>query len=412
MIQSLTIQCFQSHKCSRLDLSPGINTLVGDSDQGKSATLRALLWCVTNSPSGDAYVSDWIKTPKGKIKAGEACRVVVDTNPGDGKRSVCRVRADDFNGYKLYDGGDDCQEFSALRTDVPQAVQDAFNLGPVNIQRQMDPPFLIAETPGEAARIVNGLVDLSIIDDTLAEISSVSRANTSEMKHVSQDLEAKVKELESLSWVEELENLSSRISELEERIQEKRDMVSSLSSDLETYEGLESVVCNISPVLHDASYTMDSVAPVQVKMGNTMRRLNSMEHSLQDWDRIPDLGDLPDLAESVMDQARIVMDMVTRRNTRIKDLESDLHVVGSATRFLEITGQLEDVEDTMSRIPRMERAMSGTRESIHMMETTLEDYDRIRDQCGDDVSRSIQEMEDELATMACPLCGRPGCKCK
>ena len=95
MLQTIQIHNFQSHENSQLDLSPGINTLVGDSDCGKSAVMRAILWAITNSPQGDAYVSDWTKTPKGKQMSGAATYVAIDTNPQKdrGKFSVVRKRS-------------------------------------------------------------------------------------------------------------------------------------------------------------------------------------------------------------------------------------------------------------------------------------------------------------------------------
>ena len=59
MIQSVHIQNFQSHKNSTLEFSPGVNIIVGTSDSGKTAIIRALRWVVWNRPSGDSLRSTW-----------------------------------------------------------------------------------------------------------------------------------------------------------------------------------------------------------------------------------------------------------------------------------------------------------------------------------------------------------------
>ena len=59
MIQSLKIINFQSHEDSTLDFVPGVNMILGASDSGKSAIIRALKWLVWNRPNGDAYRSNW-----------------------------------------------------------------------------------------------------------------------------------------------------------------------------------------------------------------------------------------------------------------------------------------------------------------------------------------------------------------
>ena len=66
MIESISINNFQSHKATRLKLAPTVNTLQGNSDCGKSAVMRAINWLLFN-PAGDYFVSDWAK--KGKTIA-------------------------------------------------------------------------------------------------------------------------------------------------------------------------------------------------------------------------------------------------------------------------------------------------------------------------------------------------------
>jgi len=46
MINSLTIQNFQSHKNTTLEFDNGINIIIGQSDSGKTAIIRALNWVI------------------------------------------------------------------------------------------------------------------------------------------------------------------------------------------------------------------------------------------------------------------------------------------------------------------------------------------------------------------------------
>ena len=48
MIKSLHIQNFQSHKKTTLKFHKGINVVIGQSDSGKSAIIRALNWTINN----------------------------------------------------------------------------------------------------------------------------------------------------------------------------------------------------------------------------------------------------------------------------------------------------------------------------------------------------------------------------
>lgn len=410
MIESIEIKNFQSHQGNRLVLSPGINALTGDSDNGKSAVLRALLWCVTNSPSGDAYVSDWAKTPKGKVKAGEACQVIVNSNPGDGKRSVCRVRADDFNGYKLYDGGDDggddCQEFSALRTDVPQAVQDAFNLGAVNIQRQMDAPFLIAETPGEAARIINGLVNLSVIDEALAAANSISRANAADVKYTAGELEEKEKALAALDWVQDLQELADRAAAIEPRVKSTRERLAGLRTALDIYGEQERTLSAMEDAIRESQAALDAIKPVDAAMNTTIQRINRMERSLREWAAVPFIdASALDEAALLLNRAAPMPGKVAELTRRIRDTEKDLEMHTYATSMLGLTRDVGEAEAILARAPRMEAALRGSRDTLRAMRATLEDWDGLPSLDG--LAGAIAATELDLSRMACPTCGQP-----
>jgi len=57
LIRSLEIENFQSHELTKLDLHKGLNVIVGPSDQGKSALIRALRWLCYNEPKGTDFFS-------------------------------------------------------------------------------------------------------------------------------------------------------------------------------------------------------------------------------------------------------------------------------------------------------------------------------------------------------------------
>ena len=59
MIQSLALKNFQSHKDTLIKFDPGVNVIVGSTDSGKSAIIRALRWLVWNRPIGDKMRSNW-----------------------------------------------------------------------------------------------------------------------------------------------------------------------------------------------------------------------------------------------------------------------------------------------------------------------------------------------------------------
>jgi len=176
MLQSIRLT-LQSHKNSLVEFSPKVNYIIGRSRQGKTAVLRALVKVVQNRP----------------VQGME--RWTHKHNP----KNISQVEVVTTEGHCVtWEGGNpqryivDGEEMSGFGQGVPQAVTDALKLGELNIAGQHDRPFLLFDTPGEVARILNRVVKLDVIDRTLANHASIKRKNDQELKAA----EARIAELE------------------------------------------------------------------------------------------------------------------------------------------------------------------------------------------------------------------------
>ena len=204
MIEKLLLENFQRHERLDVKLDRGITTLVGPSDAGKSAVIRALRWLALNRPRGDSFV----------MFGRDFARVRVKT---DGKVAV-RERGKKLNGYRL-----DKAEFRAFRDDVPQSIAALLGLSDLNFQGQHDAPFWFGLSPPELARKLNEVVDLELIDRVAERLASRLRSVRAEAEVVDRRLEqAKqgLKELafvpvaaKDLKWLEELKRRSDHLVE-------------------------------------------------------------------------------------------------------------------------------------------------------------------------------------------------------
>lgn len=155
------------------------------SDTGKSAALRGLRWLVMDKPSGTSF-----------IKHGQD-RASVTLTLSDG-RTVVRERSKNLNCYRIDDG----PALVDLRQGVPDDVARLLNIGEVSFARQHDSPYLLSLSPGEAARQLNSVVDLSLIDNTLGNVASEVRKSKSEVEVSRDRLQAAKKIRDGLEWVD------------------------------------------------------------------------------------------------------------------------------------------------------------------------------------------------------------------
>ena len=231
MITKIIIHNFQCHKDITLELGRS-TVLQGNSNSGKTAVLRALYWVLFNNAPGD-FVSYWAqkKTKSGfKFKDDEYTSVTVEV---DG-HTIERKRSNDFNGY-IVDG----HVFEALRTAVPEEVTRLFNLSEASIQRQMDAPFLLAATPGEASQYLNNLAGLGCVDEILT-IAKRKVADTSSLvENTNEEIDRLDKEVNSYGWVKHAEKYLQQATDTQKPIEDLEHRKSSLSGSLNAYKAIK-----------------------------------------------------------------------------------------------------------------------------------------------------------------------------
>jgi len=177
MFESISIRNFQAHKKLDIELDEGVNVIVGPSDAGKTAIIRALRWLVFNEPAGDAFRSSW----------GGRTSVTIKTEEGDVLR---RVRTDKANYYTL-----NKEQFKSFGRGVPDEIRNTLRLDRLNFLFQGDPAFLLSKTPGQVAKELNNIANLDIIDHAISTVSgqvretqSNIRANDSQIEYLEETL--------------------------------------------------------------------------------------------------------------------------------------------------------------------------------------------------------------------------------
>lgn len=234
-INKVELYNFQAHSKKIVDFTNGLNVVVGESNAGKTAILRAIHWCLYDKPNG----SDFIKT------GSKSCRVIVHLSNGfivERKRS----RTSSGSYVLTYPNGDE-KEFKGFSSNLPIEVLNATQMPEIkingtgykiNVAMQLDAPFLIGNSPTERLSLLGALVDADRADTAKREIGTERRRSNLEK---SQLVELKSKKEEELKKYDYLEKMKKDLDLLEiavEKLESDENKVSSIKDIKYSYKSL------------------------------------------------------------------------------------------------------------------------------------------------------------------------------
>lgn len=232
MIEKAVIQNFQSHKHTLLEFHKGMNVIVGESDSGKSAILRALIFAIKNK-SIKGMSSWWGGNTSVDIQVKEGTITRIKTEKG-------------ANVYELDD-----TDFVAFNKDIPEEIEKALRMDDINIQSQHDVSFLISETPGKVAAHFNKIAKLDKIDKGLFRIQHGERDSKTgkvlftginilknDITYTEKEIDEKKEQLKEFEDLDQFENDLIHIEVLEAEFNRLNTDIAQLTSLFISYREL------------------------------------------------------------------------------------------------------------------------------------------------------------------------------
>lgn len=235
MISKLEIKNFQSHTDTEMDFCKGLNVIIGDTDSGKSAIIRAIRLLALNKPLGDKFVN-W-NIPKGES-------LFIKTIFDDGSW-VIREKNKKENKYNASGYTD---SFSALKGKVPKEIQEITKLSESNIQSQSEYYFLLDKTGGQVASAFNQVANLGLMESVLKEIKSRITENNSKIGYEKENKNKLKNEIENLGWIEKAKLKFRKLEAKEILFEENKDKVFELEELLTSLDILDSEINDLSGI--------------------------------------------------------------------------------------------------------------------------------------------------------------------
>ena len=341
MIKKITIRNYQSHSKSTLEFDKNVNSIIGSSNKGKTAALRALLWVLTNRPRGDAYISHWVDN--------EPTSVIIETDKG----KVERRRTKKFNGYII----NDTDKFEALKGDVPEEIKKIIKIEDVNIQKQLDAPFLISNSAGEVARFFNKIIKLDLIDVVLSEVDVKRRRTKKELTAEKVNAIQIMENIEKLNWIEDAEKLINRARIINNR-----------------YNDMENKSRDFS--ISTAEY-------------RNQRRV------YREFNWIDDVQDLFDELYYYEKQIDYILDEQSLFSSMVKSYKKEADI------YNEI---VSEISEYITKIEKLDKKISDLQDEYDDITDNISDYSVSEVQVKQ-ITKKIKELKLELPII-CPTCGK------
>ena len=185
-LKELIVENFQIHGEKRIvKFTKGLNVIIGDTGKGKSSLVRALYLHFMNQPrNAEAIFKNKHTDNPIKIKT-------IDSNDNTLKRFKRQ--------YFLNDSPKPLKKFG---TDIPKPITELYKFKEINWQKQLDPHFLILQTGGTAAKIMNassGMEDQELLMNEVKSRISNHKSNIKRILENNKDYYKTIRDLKSVT---------------------------------------------------------------------------------------------------------------------------------------------------------------------------------------------------------------------
>jgi exonuclease SbcC len=354
MIKSLRSKNFQSHKDSFLEFHPGFNSIIGTTDNGKSALYRSLYWTRFNKASN--YISFW----NSKEDGTPVDETVVSIQTAE--HVIERVRSPKLNGYRI----DDDAPLAAIgRGELPPNVNAVLNMSDINFFSQHDAPFMLTESAGKVAEKLNELVHLDDIDRILSALDKKKRDNKKELENSISQRTKLQDQLLSFSWIDKAEPLLEKLKGFEEKLDSHR-------KDKET---LSLLVCSMNSYeekITDLEKVIDKANPLMVEMTEIKKQL-----------------------EELVEEHRAI--------SSILDSVSSIDASISILKGIDATKELDDCDTIL-------KELNTAAEDLAEISDWIKKYNA-KDMEISSLEKELQAVKDQMPDV-CPTCGKPLEECE
>ncbi|HHY48061.1 MAG TPA: AAA family ATPase [Firmicutes bacterium] len=359
-IKRVVIENFQSHEKTEMEFSPGgLTVIVGPSDSGKSAIIRALRWLFFNEPRGSDFV---------RAGASGPCRVSAELDNGV---IVTRERDGNRNRYILESPDKDRMVFEGFGNEPPAEIVKAHGMVKVpldtdlsiclNLAQQLEGPFLISETGAVRARAIGRVSGVHILDAAIRAASREAGQYESERKALLDKIGELDNELKEYSDLQDIENRLKQVEQIREEVKVR-------GARLETCIRLRSEIRTADEGLKGATGMLERLSPLDQAF-SYISRADSLTSRLAE---------------------------LARRRDSLEQVENDILAAQTILNGTEGIGPVGGYLDELSRIKEKLQRMTSLRQDLARLDRELAGVVKVLDRTSAiyGIARQVEAMPD------------------
>lgn len=412
-ITKVIIENFQSHANTTVDFKD-FNAIVGPSDNGKTAIIRAIIWALYNTPSGDSFIR------KGESK----CQVTILFNDGS---SLVKTRTSKTHSYDLYSPGSEPIHLEAFGTGPVDDVVMFHRMGFVdflgekqslNICKQLDSPFFLGESPVTKAIIIGKLGNTEVIDKAIKnnasemrEVKSQEKVYKAQLKEVNQEL----KELKNLDKMEKaiefakvkldkvktLESKVINVIDISRKLKDKMEQVSRLESAIVPDEDITKIISDLEDLIK-LENNISNIKNISRKIKEEEKRIESLKTLCNiDTALISEvINSLDELCENTR-----LLNSRKRISNKLNTLESNLiNIKELAGKFEETSILIEHLDDALA-LNKVKLSILSVKERFDAVNQRKSKGEEVIRKLNEDYLNALDKYKSALKESdKCPIC--------
>jgi exonuclease SbcC len=417
-LSRLILHNFQSHKSTSIELAPPgqLTVIVGPSDNGKTAIIRALKLLAYNSPQGMDY-----------IRVGEN-ECTVHAVMADGNKVTRQRTRGGVNRYILESEGQHKQIFEGFGTTVPLEVQQVLGMTPIsigdmefhlNLSEQLDGPFLGNSVPVTAkAKVLGKLSGVEEVDYANKTLGTDLYREKREKEATENQIKHLTKQIEEYNYLDELKPIitavEKQLADLKAKLKKRDDLMdlriklnatkTALEAEKQKLKAL-AVVDIISPLLAKAetdTVKRSRLITLQTNLMSTKKEIEQANKILQNTQEIEAVETLLSGVSAKVIKAQRLRELQISL-TMLKAEKEQNQKTLDHTREIDIISQ--KIEEVAEKIAKRNKLVSlrslqqGAREEIIKTEAAIAEMKHKEQAAIEAYKNTLQEIG------VCPTCG-------